>query len=326
MDSGSNGGESTVISPDEAFSVLGNETRLEIVRTLGEVGFGESLSFTDLRDRVGIRQGGKFNYHLDRLVGHFVQKTEEGYSLRPAGHRVVEAILSGTVTGDTTLEPKQIDHPCPYCGSATEVDFHQQRIYWYCRACPGTYGYTALPGVSIDPEERGYLSMLNLPPAGLGDRDPGSILEAATIWHYSTYMNARNGLCPRCSTSVELEPDLCLDHDTNDGLCKRCDSRHPVKIGYDCRKCTFHMTSGFADWLLTDLNFVAFLVEHGVNPVLPTPDNQRVWMDYDAEIISAEPFEAQFTFTLGDDELRLTVDDDLTVTDVKKRSASEPTS
>lgn len=60
------------------------------MQALGEAGFGESLSFTELRERVGVRQGAQFNYHLDKLVGHFVTKTDGGYSLRPTGHRVIE--------------------------------------------------------------------------------------------------------------------------------------------------------------------------------------------------------------------------------------------
>ncbi|MFB6206666.1 MAG: ArsR/SmtB family transcription factor, partial [Haloglomus sp.] len=89
-------GEPTALSPDEAFGVLGNETRIQILQTLGEA--DGPLSFTELRDRVGIRQGSQFNYHLDKLVGHFVRKTDDGYELRLAGRRVIYAVLSEAVT------------------------------------------------------------------------------------------------------------------------------------------------------------------------------------------------------------------------------------
>ena len=39
------------LTPDEAFSILGNETRMQILQELGKA--DRSLSFTDLRDRVG---------------------------------------------------------------------------------------------------------------------------------------------------------------------------------------------------------------------------------------------------------------------------------
>lgn len=85
MESSDDEEESATLSPGEAFGILGNATRVDILRTLAEAGLGETLSFTALRDRVGIRQGAQFNYHLDKLVGHYVTKTNDGYALRPAG-------------------------------------------------------------------------------------------------------------------------------------------------------------------------------------------------------------------------------------------------
>jgi hypothetical protein len=93
-------GDSERLSPDDAFATLGNETRLGILQTLGRA--GEDLSFSVLRDRVGVEDSGQFNYHLEQLVGHFVRKTEDGYQLRRAGRRVVEAVLSGAVTDAPT--------------------------------------------------------------------------------------------------------------------------------------------------------------------------------------------------------------------------------
>ena len=51
--------------------------------------------------------------------------------------------------------------------------------------CPGTDGQTALPGVSIDPELRGWLGLVPLPPGGVSGRDPAAVGEAATVWRYS---------------------------------------------------------------------------------------------------------------------------------------------
>lgn len=306
-------GNSTTLPPDEAFAILGNETRMEILQTLGEAGFGESLSFTELRDRVGLHQGGQFNYHLEQLVGHFVCKTDDGYALRPAGSRVVEAVLSGAVTDDPALEPMQVDHPCPYCGSSLEVDFHQDRLHRYCPECPGTYGHTALPGVSIDPEDRGYLGKDNLPPTGVTGRPPETVLETATLWTHLRLLKPANGLCPHCSAALDTSVSVCTDHDVTDGLCDECAYRHGVRIEHRCTKCIFAANGFFVDWLLTDFELVTFLVAHDVNPVSPNPEDRRIWTDYDEEVLSVEPFEARFTFTIGDDALTLTVDDDLNV-------------
>lgn len=73
------------LAPGEAFAALGNETRLEILRALGDV--ERPLSFSALHDRVEMQDSSQVNYHLDKLVGHFVGKSEEGYSLTRAGRR-----------------------------------------------------------------------------------------------------------------------------------------------------------------------------------------------------------------------------------------------
>jgi DNA-binding transcriptional ArsR family regulator len=45
--------ESTQLSPDEAFAVLGNETRVEILRVLGAA--DEALAFSELYDELTLR-------------------------------------------------------------------------------------------------------------------------------------------------------------------------------------------------------------------------------------------------------------------------------
>ena len=61
------------LTPDEAFAVLGNEIRLDIVRVLWNADAAheyddvsdtaETISFSELRRRVDIDDNGKFNYH-----------------------------------------------------------------------------------------------------------------------------------------------------------------------------------------------------------------------------------------------------------------------
>lgn len=75
------------------FDLLGDETRLRIVRALAAAD-PEPRRFSDLRARVGTADTGRFNYHLNRLRGDLVEKTDEGYVLTPAGRR-----LAGVVTG-----------------------------------------------------------------------------------------------------------------------------------------------------------------------------------------------------------------------------------
>ena len=71
------------------FELLSDETRVGIVR---ELAAGEDLRFSTLRERVGTADSGKFNYHLERLRGNLVRKTEEGYRLTRAGRKLVDVV------------------------------------------------------------------------------------------------------------------------------------------------------------------------------------------------------------------------------------------
>lgn len=68
-------GRATALPPDDAFDVLGNETRLGILRVLGEA--DGPLSFSALFDRVDYDTSGNFSYHLKRLEGHFIRETDD---------------------------------------------------------------------------------------------------------------------------------------------------------------------------------------------------------------------------------------------------------
>lgn len=75
----------------ETFELLSDETRVRVVQALDETGPG-GLRFSELRNRVGVRDGGRFNYHLTKLRGRLVEKSGETYVLTPAGEDVA-AIL-----------------------------------------------------------------------------------------------------------------------------------------------------------------------------------------------------------------------------------------
>ncbi|PSQ07990.1 transcriptional regulator, partial [Halobacteriales archaeon QS_5_68_33] len=79
--------EHSTLSPDEAFAALGNEARLEILRTLGAS--DGPLTYAELYERVEYDDPSNFSYHLNKLAGHFVRKTDRGYGLWDAGRRVV---------------------------------------------------------------------------------------------------------------------------------------------------------------------------------------------------------------------------------------------
>lgn len=310
------GRETTVLSPDEAFSVLGNETRIQILQTLGEA--DGPLSFTELRDRVGIRQGGEFNYHLDKLVGHFVQKTEDGYTLRQPGRRVIMAVLSGAVTDDPELEPTAVEFPCRHCGTPVEVEYSRGKVRASCPDCGGAFDESRFPPDrgSEESTAQGNLLNLPLPPAGVQDRSATDAFRTAgTVAHLESLAVASD-ICPQCSASVEQAiASVCEDHDAADGLCEQCHHRNAVRIHVQCTNCLYEQVESAVMLLLDVPELLVFVGEHGLNV---TADGIEWGWYYEEEILSTEPFEARFTFTIDNDSISLTVNDDLEVVQVTR--------
>jgi hypothetical protein len=305
-DGGPEGDGTPGLAPDDAFAVLGDERRMGILRALADA--GEPLSFSDLRERVGIGDSGRFNYHLDRLVGHFVRRGEAGYELRRAGERVVEAVLSGAVTEAPELGPATVDIPCQYCGAPVGVRYREEEVTLFCTGCPGVYGE------QVGPEDHGLLGTLFLPPAGVEGRSPPELLRAAYTWGGLATMSAVSGVCPRCSATVEASVDVCEDHDRVDGACEACGGRYAVGVRFRCTNCIYDRAGAFGAALLANVDLLRFLTAHGINPVDRSSRSAvGVVMDYEEEVVSAEPFEARFTFAMDGDAITLTVDDDLSV-------------
>jgi hypothetical protein len=304
------GGEETTsgpLSPDEAFSILGNETRVGILRVLGDA--EGPLSFSALRDAVGIRQGAQFNYHLDKLVGHFVEKVEDGYALRQPGKRVVQAVLSGAVTGDPELHPTEVDFSCLYCGAPVEVRYRDGELHLSCTACHGNYEEQAVRERPT-PEESGNLSNISLPPAGIEGRTAQEILDVAAASMHLDALAASSGICPRCSAPVDRSVLACEEHDTSQGLCSKCGDRYAVRIHVTCRNCTYERAFSAVMGLLDRPELTAFVAEHGFNT---TSDGLKWGWEYEETLRSVDPFEGEFTFTIDGDSLTVRVDEDFDV-------------
>ncbi|MBX0324154.1 helix-turn-helix domain-containing protein [Halomicroarcula sp. F13] len=310
------------LAPDEAFAVLGDETRIGILRALGAA--EEPLSFSELRERVGVDDSGQFNYHLEKVVGHFVAKSDEGYTLRRSGRRVVEAVLSGAVTETPAFERTRIEEACEYCGAPVEVRWRSGNVELFCTECAGRYGQSYGATKRPEPVAAGYLGRMPLPPAGLQGRTPDEIVRAAWTWSHLEMLAMSSGLCPRCSAPVETDVFVCEDHDASDGLCDRCDGAHAVNVGARCTNCIFRSGGVLVVVLLADTALLAFLTAHGLNPVAPDSIRRlnEVLADYDETVLSTDPFRARFTFGVDGDRLTLTVDDDLSVVGVDHGTAA----
>lgn len=313
MASAAEGNEPARLSPDAAFSVLGNEIRIQILQTLGEA--DGPLSFTVLRNLIGLKRGGRFNYHLDQLVGHFVIKSDAGYELGAPGSRVVKAVLSGAVAESPATEREEINQECQLCGASIEVRYHEDAVETFCTECAGMWG-------SHETVEDGYLGRKVLPPAGVADRGSEEMYRAAWIWTNLDFFAIASGLCPSCSASLVRTVQVCDDHHPEDDRCPACDHRYAARLRANCTNCILELSGSLPMGVANETAFLDFLTNHNLNPV--SPDSiarvQQFFSNYDEEILSADPLQAELTFTVEGDSITLTVDNTISVVDVDRTS------
>lgn len=315
MDSDAANDTGSAVSPEDAFALIGHETRVQILEVLATTDRADRpVAFSEIRSRLDDIDSAHFNYHLNELTGHFLERTDEGYDFRRAGRRVAEAILSGAVTGEQPSELTTVDQTCPYCAAPLRVLYRDERVGVYCPDCPGTYGSSNFQEeADVVPDEYGFLGLHSLPPSGMADRSPTEALEAAHRWSLTDSLATADGLCPRCASTFDEWLTACGDHAT-EGHCERCGNRHAVLHSASCTNCTFDQRVPLGAAFLNDPELQAFLASHGVSVVSPGYEVFSSILDtYDEEFDSIDPLEGTLTFTVDDDSYDLAVVGEFTV-------------
>ena len=304
----------------EAFALLGNETRLAILLALWELrepGTNDSaLSFSELYDRIDYDNPGNFSYHLEQLEGQFIRKQDdEGYELRNTGLRIVQSVIAGAGVQDTHLEPTEIDRTCHLCGASTAVSYEDGTFYHHCTECDGVAERDGLP--------EGWLSGMKLHPAGLTDRSAEELIAAAEVAAYRHMRTMFEGLCSACSGPVDAWLEICEDHDA-DGVCSTCGRVPPYTAQFQCRVCKdFHGTTPAVISVFHPA-VIAFYYDHGVSPRWHAEEYDGLTYvgdhdpEHETELVSEDPPRVAVTISLGDDELRLTFDETVTVVAVEE--------
>jgi hypothetical protein len=278
-------------APGSVFSLLADQKRIEILRALWRA--DDPLSFSELHDAVDIDDSGQFNYHLDKLVGQFVQKEEAGYSLTQPGRRINGAIDGGSYTAGNSMEPIQLDPPCPTCGGQRTLEYEDDRILVECDSCDA-------------------LATFGLPPAVFADREREEVPVIAGRYLRAELSRLDNGFCPYCDGRIERHVGPPSAEESLSGF----GGPFPV-VRYECQQCGAEPTSGLTIGLLSHPAVVAFYHDHDVDI-----RDRSVWelpvFGSDSEQIRSEnPFRASATFSVDGDELTITVDDAFEVVDIE---------
>jgi hypothetical protein len=277
------------VDPADAFSLVGNETRLSILESLWRL--DDPVRFSDLREAVGTRDSAQFNYHLGKLTDQFVRKTEAGYELRTAGERVVQSVLAGSFTEHPRREVA-IDDPCTRCGADLTAVYADEKLRIACPACG--HGHGEYP----------------FPPGGLHDRTDAEVLRAFDQRVRHLHCLAKDGVCPECNgrmeTTIERDGDCCVGAD--------------LRATHVCRQCAHELCSAVGLGLLDQSAVVSFYADHGV-VLSDTPYWQLEWCvdDDPVTVRSTDPWRLQVDVSLGDETLAVTVDGGLDVVETERR-------
>ena len=265
----------TRCSPDEAFSLLGNETRFRTLRVLNDA--DGSLSFSELRTRVGADDPGGFNYHLGKLTGQFVRETADGYAITSPGERVIGAVLSGGLTEEFSADSIPVDGRCLQCEGRLEAVFRNHGITIDCTDCDWAF---------TDPEI----------PAGLMEGFDAT--DAPTVvarWLRLSHNATDAGICTNCHGTLDSVLYLSDDSDAPDWL------ENSGLVGmqfHECERCGHTNNSAVQLAVLTHPLVAAFHYEHGID-LRETPPWELPWLGTDnATVESADPLRIAVPMTL----------------------------
>lgn len=267
-----------------AFDVLGQELRMGILEALAEKRAEDpqnpGVSFSELRDRVGVADSGQFNYHLDKLAGQFVQETDAGYELNAAGQEVIGAVLSGSFEPNGQWGPAELDAPCRECGETVAAHYEDGMIAVEC--------------------DNGHLNHSDYFPGGIVERlSLPDAVELATLMGQQDLELLLREVCPNCYGAIESGAAL------EDG--------HPL-LELRCHQCGHSFQGPVSLVVLTHPVLQAFYFERGQDvretplwtlPFLTERDRLRVR--------SESPLRVEVDASDGDDELRFLIDEDCSV-------------
>ncbi|AGN01060.1 hypothetical protein L593_05555 [Salinarchaeum sp. Harcht-Bsk1] len=275
-----------------AFDVVRSPARVDILLALAEQASADpdapALTFSTLHDRVDIDDSGQFNYHLDKLRGHLVRSTEDGYRLSPRGHEVAGAILSGAFAEGEDRGPEPLDGDCPHCGAPLEAAYEHGQIVVSCG--DGHEIFTSSVPHDLATEE------------SLAD-----VLESVRARARYKLQIVLEGTCTYCYGDVEWSVD------------RDADGPAPVLYTGRCTRCGVGYSTPPTYAVFFHPAVVSFFWERGVDVREVVAWEIDDWTG-EQRIVSESPFRVAVTFETEDARLTVTLDETATVVDAVEES------
>lgn len=274
----------------DAFSLLSHDDRLATVVAMFTAEC-EWVPFSTLRERVDVRDTGRFRYHLSRLRPRLVEQSTDGYRLTRRGRRAARVMHRGTLTADPTTRTVSLPEDCVRCAGGLVLSYAEQFGTVTCEDCG-----------------RWFVRYL-LPPGTTASSDADD-LPAKLDTRCRELRHAGNrGVCSLCTG--EMAARLVPESEQYG---------HPGHVHYDCANCECEFTSTVGAAHAEHAAITAFCYEHGEDPAA-TP----LWaldFAFDPECLSVtedpEP-RAELAIERAADELVVSVGPDAGVERVERR-------
>lgn len=284
-------------SRGDLHGALTDETRIQILLVLAdrydEAWSSGWLTFSELRERVGVEDTSRFSYHLDKLQDKFVVKVDGRYRPRVAALEIASAIRAGTYDRESVaVDRQQTEYDCPYCEQTLIASYRDHSLHV---GCPDHGAAVAFP----------------TPPRALSGRTLGEVIDLALRKHASDVRLLREGVCPRCWGSATISfpresvPESYLIDDVAYGTarCDDCWLSYPIPI---------------ARAVLGHPAVETLYIEHGLGPADAQVGPRDLTRVSDVDYLDGGTTAVRITVRLDDDILVLDLDESGSVYDYRR--------
>ena len=277
-------------SATDVFDRVTHATRVDVLHELASAHADDPtdpwLQYSELRDAVGVRDTGNFNYHLDEL-DDFVVKTDAGYRLSRTGMELVATIAAGVLDTDWTWGPVDAPGTCPFCDDDVVLHYTDGGLRLTC----GTDDHAMA---------------LSAPPSLLETHPESEVVDKIAFLTHQWSETTRQGICADCHGRLtgHLEHGGSQpDHYHYLAHCHRCGYQHGVPLGLHC---------------LTHPTVTHFYHDHGID-ARTTPWWTLDWTTPGTETThQTDPLELQVDVHCDNETLTLTIDDHGTTTNTTR--------
>jgi len=273
----------------EAFQSLSDETRQAILATATDLAWdaAEGPTFAELRRGTGVRDSGRFNYHLDKLKGTFLVAEEGQYHPNGGLLRATMSLAAAANRDRPDVDWRvETDWTCPHCERGLQAEMVAHGLLLVC--------------------ERHAHVFVQPVPSGPRPDDPEAWIDLAVrLWH-DDIAAVHAGRCPTCRGRIIKQPIhgrfvYSPAVDTPEG-------KTPLWGQHVCEDCGWDVWYRLGNALSTTTDVRRFFHERGVD-LRGEPLPQRYVIDRKVTaVVDEEANSVSGTITYECDGDRLTVE------------------